>query len=125
MEQSYNQVVWGPDAFGSVCFLVSGYLTHVEVTGGPTERPPRTVEAGVVSVNLFGCVAFGIAAVASYVLPTTGDVVNATDVNTATSGGALAFFLGAALLLPEGTRPTPAESETWGPGEHHRGRESG
>ncbi len=37
---SCNQVVWRPDAFGSVCFLVSGLLAHVEVTDGcSTVRP--------------------------------------------------------------------------------------
>jgi hypothetical protein len=31
----YNRLVWKPDALGSVCFLVSGYLAYAEVCGPP------------------------------------------------------------------------------------------
>jgi hypothetical protein len=105
-DPSYNRLVWRPDAFGSICFLVSGYLAYIEVTGRLLHRPPATLEGTVVAVNLFGCVAFGLSAVASYVLP-TGEFVNATVVNVTTSAGALAFLVGAALLLPEGARSSP------------------
>ena len=59
----------------------------------------------MVSVNLFGCVAFGISALAGYVLPSTGDPVAVTWPNAATAIGALAFLVGSALLLPEGASP--------------------
>ena len=101
---SYDQVVWRPDAFGSVCFLVSGYLAYVEVAGGPFAFPPRTVEGGIASVNLFGCLAFGVSAVAGYTMPSTDALVSATVANAATAVGAVAFFIGAALLLPQGAR---------------------
>ncbi len=101
---SYDQVVWRPDAFGSVCFLVSGYLAYVEVAGGWLRRVPRTLEGTLVAVNLAGCVAFGVSAVAAYVVPSTGDLVSVTVANAATSLGALAFLVGAVLLLPEGAR---------------------
>jgi hypothetical protein len=100
---SYDQSVWRPDALGSVCFLLSGYLAYVEVTGGWLRRSPHTVEGAVVSVNLFGCVAFGVSAVAAYVVPGTSDLVAATLANATTSLGALAFLLGAALMVPEGS----------------------
>ena len=99
---SYDQVVWRPDAFGSICFLVSGYLAYIEVSGGWAHRPPRTLEGVLVAVNLFGCVAFGISAVAAYVLPSTGDEVDTAVANAATAIGALAFLVGSAMLLPEG-----------------------
>jgi len=98
---SYDRLVWRPDAFGSVCFLVSGYLAYVGVAGGLLRRPPGTLEGAMASVNLFGCVAFGVSAVAGYVLPSTGAVLDATWTNAATTIGALAFLVGAALLLPE------------------------
>jgi hypothetical protein len=101
---SYDHVVWRPDAFGSICFLVSGCLAYVEVTGGLFRRAAATVEGAVVSVNLFGCLAFGIAAVAGYVPPSTSAVINTTVANVSTSVGALAFLVGAALLLPEGAQ---------------------
>ena len=101
---SYDQVVWRPDAYGSICFLVSGYLAHVEVSGGWLHLPPRSLEGVLVAVNLFGCVAFAVSAVAAYVLPATGDAVDVTIANAATSVGALAFLVGALLLLPEGAQ---------------------
>ena len=41
---SYDHVVWRPDALGSICFLVSGYLAYVEVAGGLLRPPPRALE---------------------------------------------------------------------------------
>ena len=101
---SYDRLVWRPDALGSICFLVSGYLAYVEVTGGLLRRPPRTVEGGIVAVNLLGCLAFGLSALAAYVVPATGTEANVAVANAATSAGALAFLVGALLLLPEGAR---------------------
>lgn len=101
---SYDKLVWQPDALGSVCFLVAGYLAYVEVTGRLLRLPPRTVEGGIVTVNLLGCVAFGVSAVAGFVLPATGVPADVTLVNAATSLGALGFLAGALLLLPEGAR---------------------
>jgi hypothetical protein len=107
-QASYDRLVWQPDALGSVCFLVSGTLAYAEVAHGPLRRPPGTLEGAIVSVNQLGCVAFGVSAVAGYVLPATGAAVNVPLTNAATSVGALAFLVGAALLLPEGAQPPPA-----------------
>lgn len=103
---SYDQLVWRPDAFGSVCFLVSGWLAYAEVSGGLFHRPPATVVGTVVSVNVVGCVAFAVSAVADYVRPTTGELIDVAWVNGATTVGALAFLVGAALLLVEGAEAT-------------------
>lgn len=103
-QPSYDQVVWRPDAFGSVCFLVSGYLAYVEVAGGLLARPPASLEGTIVSVNLFGCIAFGVSAVAGYVVPATGEGLAVTAANATTSIGAIAFLAGAVLLLPEARR---------------------
>jgi hypothetical protein len=101
---SYNHLVWQPDALGSLCFLVSGYLAYVEVSGRGLRRPAFTVEGAIVAVNLAGCVAFWASAVAGYVLPATGEPVNIALTNAATSIGALCFLGGALLLLPEGVK---------------------
>ena len=101
---SYDRLVWRPDALGSICFLVSGYLAYVEVSGHLLGRPRRTLESAIATVNLLGCLAFGVSAVASYVVPTTGDERNLAVVNTCTALGALCFLIGAVLLLPEGAR---------------------
>ncbi len=108
---SYDHVVWRPDALGSICFLVSGYLAYVEVAGGLLRPPPRALEGALVSVNLFGCVAFGLSAVAAYVVPATDTFVNVTVANAATAIGALAFLVGAVLLLPEGAHEATVTPE--------------
>ena len=100
-QPSYDQLVWRPDALGSACFLVSGYLAYVEVCGGLACRPRRGLEWRIAAVNLAGCVAFGISAVASYVVPATGGVVDLAAANAFTALGALCFLVGAILLLPE------------------------
>ena len=99
---SYDHLVWRPDAYGSVCFLVAGALAYVEVSGHLWHRPPRSFEGGLVSVNLFGCVAFAVSAVGAYVLPASESDVNLALANLTTSIGALAFLVGAVMLLPEG-----------------------
>jgi hypothetical protein len=97
----YNHLVWAPDAYGSVCFLVSGYLAFVAVCGGPLCRPRRALDWWTAAVNLLGCVAFGISAIASYVIPSTGSALDLARANATTAFGALCFLIGAVLLLPE------------------------
>src|SRR5262249_31540851 len=107
---AYNRLVWAPDAYGSVCFLVSGYLAYLEVCGAPACRPRRTLEWWIAAVNLIGCIAFGISAVASSVVPSPGSVADLAAANGFPSLGGLCFLAGAVMLLPEaaGTRPSPA-----------------
>jgi hypothetical protein len=100
----YDHLVWQPDAVGSVCFLISGYLAYVEVAGRRLGRPPRSLDGAIVSINLLGCIAFGVSALTGFVLPATGAPVNETLTNTTTSIGALCFLVGALLLLPEGVK---------------------
>jgi hypothetical protein len=107
---SYDRLVWRPDTLGSICFLVSGYLAYVEVSGHLLGRPRRTLESAIVTVNFLGCLAFGASAVGSYVVPSTGSEVNLTVVNTFTALGALCFLIGAVLMLPEGARAQAAEA---------------
>ena len=42
-EPSYDRLVWRPDAVGSICFLVSGYLAYVQVSRRRCAGPARTV----------------------------------------------------------------------------------
>jgi hypothetical protein len=86
-----NRLVFAPDVFGSACFLASGVLAYRAATGP---------ELRMAAVNLAGCVLFGISALASFVVPSTGDVLDLAAVNWCTSLGALCFFVGALMLLP-------------------------
>jgi hypothetical protein len=104
-DAEYDRLVWAPDAVGSICFLVSGYLAYVEVCGAYFCRG-RSLEWKIAAVNFVGCIAFGISAVASYVVPSTGSVVNLAATNLFTAFGGLCFLVGAVLLLPE-SAPRP------------------
>lgn len=96
----YNRLVWTPDARGSVCFLVSGVISYLAVR----ELSHRARDWWIAVINLAGCVAFGIAAVASYVVPSTGSAIDLAAANVWTSLGALCFLVGALLLLPSRQR---------------------
>jgi hypothetical protein len=95
----YNRLVWRPDWRGSICFLVSGTIAYVASPRGGWHgwRPVRG-EAGwwQPAVNLLGCVFFGISAVAGYVVPSTGSMLDLAAANWNTSLGA-ACFLACAL----------------------------
>ncbi len=108
-----KQLIWAPDVYGSICFLVASWLAYSEVVPRLRSRPRPTVEWRIAALNLAGSVAFGAAAVASRYLPTTGEPANIALVNLGTFVGAVCFFIGAALLPVEsrratGTAPTSA-----------------
>jgi hypothetical protein len=100
--QVARQHVWRPDAVGSVCFLVASGLAWAEVCHGWVAWTPRSVSWWITLLNLLGSVAFGVSAVASYVVPATGQLRNLERSNLGTFAGALCFLLGAVLLLSEG-----------------------
>ena len=101
----YDRLVWRPDAFGSICFLVSGAIAYrVSDRHGlmPSRSGPGWWQP---AVNLLGCVFFGISAVAGYLVPSTGSMVGLAASNWNTALGA-ACFLACALgaLRPTGRR---------------------
>ena len=95
----YDRLVWRPDWRGSICFLVSGTIAYLASPrrGRHGWRPVRG-EAGwwQPAINLLGCVFFGISAVAGYVVPSTGSMLDLAAANWNTSLGA-ACFLACAL----------------------------
>jgi hypothetical protein len=86
--------VWTPDAFGSVCFLVSSAMAYALVAG------LRTRDWWIGALNLLGSIAFGVSAVASLVEPSTMEPVSAGISNIGTAIGGFCFLAGALLLLP-------------------------
>lgn len=109
-QPDYDRLVWRPDALGSVCFLVSGYLAYAEVCGHPFWTRNRTLEWKIAAVNLVGCVAFGISAIAAFWVPSSGDVLALAASNWTTALGGLCFLIGAVLLLPESAATETLES---------------
>jgi hypothetical protein len=107
--QAAHQHVWRPDAIGSVCFLVASGLAWYEVCHGWAAWRPRSWGWWITLLNLLGSVAFGVSAVASYINPATGQLRNAERANLGTLVGAVCFFIGAVLLLPERTHDAEAE----------------
>ena len=105
---NYDRLVWRPDAFGSICFLVSGAIAyHASARHGwlPARGRPGWWEP---SVNLLGCVFFGISAVAGYLVPSTGSVLNLAAANFNTALGAVCFLTCAlATLLTGRTLKSP------------------
>jgi hypothetical protein len=99
-----DRLVWTPDAFGSICFLVASGLAWAAVVHGWWGWHPRVRDWQVAGLNLAGSIAFGASAVASYVVPVSDQPRNATLMNLGTFVGALCFLAGALLLLP---RPVP------------------
>jgi len=103
----YDKLVWRPDAFGSICFLVSGYIAYrasprrgwMPLRGGRGWWQPM--------VNLLGCVFFGISAVAGYVVPASGSELDLAAANWNTSLGA-ACFLACAVATFRGAPDQPA-----------------
>jgi hypothetical protein len=109
--------VWAPDAAGSVCFLIASALAYAEVCHRWWCTHRRSLPWWIVALNLVGSVAFGIAAVASLVEPSTEALVNARIANAGTSLGA-ACFLAGALLLPREAAEERRSRESSDPERH-------
>ncbi len=101
--QTAQQHVWRPDAIGSVCFLVASGLAWFEVSHGWWSWSPSSLSWWITALNLTGSIAFGVSAVAAYIIPATGQIWHVELSNLGTFVGALCFLVGALLLLPERT----------------------
>ncbi|QKJ20843.1 hypothetical protein [Microbacterium hominis] len=99
-----RHLIWAPDVWGSVCFLIASWLAYIEVSPRIWRRPRGDLGWWIALLNLAGSVAFGLAAVGARYLPGTGDVANIALVNLGTFLGAVGFFIGALLLPVESSR---------------------
>ena len=104
----YDRLVWRPDALGSVCFLISGVIAYrASARHGwlPARGRPGWWEP---AVNLLGCIFFGIAAIAGYLVPSTGSLLSLAWANWNTALGAACFLTNAlATLLTGRTNKSP------------------
>jgi hypothetical protein len=101
-DPDYDKLVWRPDALGSICFLVSGAIAY-----GASARRGRLPERGgpgwwEPAVNLVGCIFFGIAAVAGFVVPARGSTIDLAAANWTTAVGAACFLACALATLRTG-----------------------
>jgi hypothetical protein len=112
-DADYDRLVWRPDAFGSICFLVSGIVAY-RASARRGWRPARGRPGWwQPAVNLLGCVFFGIAAISGYVLPADGSMFHQAAANLTTCAGAACFL--ACALGARPARQRPAETRPPGP----------
>ncbi len=122
----YNRLVWRPDAFGSICFLVSGLIAYSASprVGRWRLAPSRAFQGWwEPAVNLAGCVFFGISAVAGYVVPATGSALDLGAANFNTALGAACFLACALATLRSGRTLKSARWHRLAWIEHTLGRE--
>lgn len=92
--------VWRPDAYGSVCFLIASALAIQATTHRDGLWDPEARNWWSTWLNMAGSIAFGISAVAAYIVPSSGDLLNAELVNLGTFAGAICFLVAALLVRP-------------------------
>jgi hypothetical protein len=97
-----RRFVWAPDATGSLAFLLSGVLAVLAVGAWS----PKSAGWQAAWINMMGCVAFGVSALAAFVRK-TGVTVDERLANFGTFIGALCFLAAALMLRPRSdTAPT-------------------
>ncbi len=94
--------VWTPDALGSICFLVSSQLAYAEVGHHWISWNPRSLGWRIAAINMLGSILFGVSAIAGYVVPATGELLDAALDTSGTFWGAVCFLIGAVWMMPEG-----------------------
>ena len=95
----YDVVVWRPDFYGSILFLVSSAFAILAL-GRVLSWRPRAGAWWIAWLNMAGSVAFMASAIGAYVLPKTGAAVDLTLADRGTLVGAACFFAGAWLAVP-------------------------
>ena len=94
--------IWRPDFFGSTLFLIASVF-GILALGRFFSFQPRSFPWHIAWLNMIGSILFMFSALASYVLPTTGEFVNSYFSVAGTLLGAVCFLLGAILMLPAWT----------------------
>lgn len=100
--------VWGPDMIGSGCFLLASLLAFANSEQKWLSWRPRDIDWQIAAVNMLGSIAFGVSAIAAYVRPESGEILNDWLSNIGTAVGALFFLIGAILLPLQAARQQQA-----------------
>lgn len=95
-----NQVIWRPDAVGSVLFLVSSAIALMPDVRRHRHGHARDRSWTISALNMLGSVFFGLSAVGAYIAPDSNELLNARWSNGGTLLGAVCFLVGAWLLIP-------------------------
>ena len=97
--QEQDRHVWRPDVFGSTLFLAASAFGILAV-GNVKTGQPRSIPWRIAWLNMIGSILFMASALASYVLPSSGEVINNRVVIAGTLLGALCFLISAVLMFP-------------------------
>lgn len=95
-----NQVIWRPDAVGSILFLVSSAIALTPDVRRHRHGHARDRSWTISVLNMLGSIFFGLSAVGAYVVPSTNELLNARWSNGGTFLGAVCFLVGAWLVIP-------------------------
>ena len=95
-----NQVIWRPDAVGSILFLVSSAIAFMPDVRRHRHGHARDRSWAISALNMLGSIFFGISAIGAYVVPSTNELLNSEWSNGGTFLGAICFLIGAVLVLP-------------------------
>ena len=97
-DSQYDKVVWRPDFYGSVLFLVSSTFALLALGRLFTWRP-REAAWWCAWLNMIGSIAFMASAIGAFVIPRTDSAVDLTLADRGTLVGAVCFFVGALLAI--------------------------
>ncbi len=98
--QRVDRLVWTPDIFGSIAFLVASALAWIALVGFRWAVRSGVADWWINLLNAVGSIFFMLSAIAALVLPTTDEMVSITIVNAGTFFGAACFLVGGYLLWP-------------------------
>jgi hypothetical protein len=97
--QQQDRRIWRPDFFGSTLFLVASVFAILALGRFLSVRS-RYYPWWIAWLNMIGSILFMISALASYILPSTGELINSRISIIGTLLGALGFLFGAILMFP-------------------------
>lgn len=95
-----NHLIWAPDFFGSIAFLVASHLAWWFVCRRLWCRKLDDSNWWNAALNYLGSIFFMASAIGAFTQPSTNDLVNARVANAGTFAGAVCFLVGAYVLLP-------------------------
>lgn len=111
--------VWRPDFYGSTLFLVASVFAILAV-GRFLSFQPRSYAWRIAWLNMIGSILFMASAFASYVLPSTGELINNRVAITGTLLGAVCFLAGAILMFPAWRHAVRAAQPSRPEDPHHQ-----
>lgn len=101
---AFDRLVWSPDMVGCALFLVSGHLAMAGIAGDFWRIwHRRDLGWWIIAVNQLGSILFMVSAVATFVRPSSGDMLATGIANWGTLTGALCFAI--AGLMQEFEHP--------------------